>query len=82
MPTANKLTDAQCRKAEPRATAYKMFDGHGLFLFVSTKGAKVWRMAYRQDGKAHVLLLVTPADGSAGTDTSGVADALQLGALM
>ena len=37
---------------------------------------------FRQDGKAHVLLRVTPADGSAGTDTSGVADALQLGALM
>lgn len=57
MPTVNKLTDAQCRKAEPRATAYKMFDGHGLFLFVSPKGAKVWRMAYRQDGKAqtHVI---------------------------
>ncbi|MDQ0072557.1 hypothetical protein J2W34_004362 [Variovorax boronicumulans] len=28
-----------------------MFDGHGLYLFVSAKGAKVWRMAYRVDGK-------------------------------
>jgi integrase len=51
MPTANNLTDSQCRKAEPRATAYKMFDGHGLHLFVSPKGAKVWRVAYRLDGK-------------------------------
>lgn len=57
MPTTNKLTDAQCRKAEPRDKAYKVFDGLGLFLFVSPKGAKVWRMAYRQDGKAqtHVI---------------------------
>jgi len=57
MPTVNKLTDAQCRKAEPRDKAYKVFDGLGLFLFVSPKGAKVWRMAYRQNGKAqtHVI---------------------------
>lgn len=57
MPTVNKLTDNQCRKAEPRDKGYKLFDGHGLFLFISPKGAKVWRLAYRSDGKAqtHVI---------------------------
>lgn len=57
MPTVNKLTDNQCRKAEPNDKGYKLFDGHGLFLFVSPKGAKVWRLAYRVDGKAqtHVI---------------------------
>lgn len=50
MPT-NTLTDNVCRKAQPREKDYKLFDGGGLFLFVSTKGAKVWRQAYRFQGK-------------------------------
>lgn len=50
MPT-NSLSDSQCRAAKPREKAYKLFDGHGLFLYVSPAGAKVWRMAYRVDGK-------------------------------
>lgn len=50
MPT-NTLTDNACRKAAPREKAYKLFDGGGLFLFVSPTGAKVWRQAYRLNGK-------------------------------
>lgn len=50
MPT-NTLTDNACRKAAPREKAYKLFDGGGLFLFISPTGAKVWRQAYRFNGK-------------------------------
>ncbi|MDR1275831.1 MAG: Arm DNA-binding domain-containing protein [Candidatus Accumulibacter sp.] len=39
MPT-NKLKDAQCRGAMPKARPYKILDGGGLHLFVSSTGAK------------------------------------------
>lgn len=32
-----------------------MFDGGGLYLFVSAKGAKTWRMAYRVGGKQKTI---------------------------
>jgi len=54
MPT-DTLTDAKCRAAKPQATAYKIFDGGGLFLWVSPKGAKVWRLAYRLAGKPQTM---------------------------
>lgn len=57
MPTTNTLTDAVCRAAKPGAKAVKMFDGGGLFLFVSPKGAKVWRLAYRVNGKAQTATI-------------------------
>lgn len=47
----NTLTDAKCKAAKPTEKAQKIFDGGGLHLFVTPKGAKVWRMAYRFDGK-------------------------------
>jgi integrase len=55
MPT-NTLSDNDCRKAEPRAKAFKLFDGNGLYLWVSPKGAKVWRQAYRFAGKPDTLV--------------------------
>lgn len=48
MPT-NTLTDHKCRSAKPEAKDRKLFDGHGLHLFVSAKGAKTWRLAYRNE---------------------------------
>jgi integrase len=56
MPT-NRLTDHQCRSAKPAEKARKLFDGGGLYLFVSPKGAKVWRVAYRLDGKPQTATL-------------------------
>lgn len=50
MPT-NTLTDAQCRKEKPGDKPKKLFDGGGLHLYISTKGAKSWRVAYRLAGK-------------------------------
>jgi hypothetical protein len=49
MPT-NTLTDAKCRAAKPREKLNKLFDGGGLHLCVTPKGAKVWRVAYRLNG--------------------------------
>lgn len=57
MPTANNLTDAKCRAAKPGDKAQKLFDGHGLHLFVSPRGAKVWRVAYRLEGKPQTATL-------------------------
>jgi integrase len=53
----NKLTDAQCRLAKPADKARKLSDGHGMFLFVTPKGAKVWRMAYTLHGKEQTEVL-------------------------
>lgn len=50
MPT-NTLSDLDCRKAKPADKPQKLFDGGGLHLYVSTAGAKTWRVAYRVDGK-------------------------------
>ena len=37
--------------AKPRGTAYKLFDGGGLYLFVSKTGSRSWRYKYRYSGK-------------------------------
>lgn len=41
------LTDAQARKASPRDKPYKISDSGGLYLYVTPKGFKSWRMKYR-----------------------------------
>ena len=45
------LTDTQCRKALPADKDYKLGDTGGLYLFVTAKGGKSWRMKYRFAGK-------------------------------
>ena len=47
----NSLTDAKCRGAKALDKPYKLFDGHGLHLYVLPSGAKTWRVAYRVGGK-------------------------------
>lgn len=49
MPT-NTLTDAQVKRLQPREKPYKVFDGAGMFLYV-TETSKIWRVAYRVNGK-------------------------------
>lgn len=46
-----KLSDAKCRSARPAEANYKLADGHGLYLFVKTNGARLWRYDYRHGGK-------------------------------
>ncbi len=45
------LSDIQCRKARPADRDYKLADERGLYLYVTTKGYKSWRMKYRFAGK-------------------------------
>lgn len=49
------LTDIAIRNAKPKEHAYKLFDGGGLFLFVTPTGSRLWRLAYRFAGKAKQL---------------------------
>jgi len=49
------LTDTHIRSLKPDVKPRKYFDGGGLFLFVPTNGSKLWRMAYRFDGKSKLL---------------------------
>ncbi|MEY9494543.1 hypothetical protein ABIF33_003563 [Bradyrhizobium elkanii] len=51
------LTDASCRTARPKDKPFKLSDGGGLHLLVATTGAKLWRYAYRFDGKQKLLAL-------------------------
>lgn len=50
MPT-NTVTDAVCRLTKPSEKPQKLSNGHVLHLYISPKGAKTWRMAYRLNKK-------------------------------
>ncbi|MGO4477421.1 tyrosine-type recombinase/integrase [Massilia sp. 2TAF26] len=50
------LTDTQVKNAKSKEKPYKLFDGGGLYLEVTTSGGKLWRMKYRKlDGKENRL---------------------------
>ncbi len=49
------LSDVACRTARPVATIKKLSDGWGLQLWVHPSGSKLWRYAYRYDGKQKLL---------------------------
>lgn len=53
----NTLSDARIRALKPGDKLQKIFDGGGLHLVVTAKGAKVWRVAYRVDGKPQTASL-------------------------
>ena len=42
------LTDMQVKNAKPKAKAYKLADGGGLYLEVTPVGSKLWRMKFKQ----------------------------------
>jgi len=45
------LTDKEIRAAKPKEKEYKLFDGGGLYLSITPKGKKWWRLKYRFNGK-------------------------------
>ena len=49
------LTDMECRAAKPRDKSYKLFDGDGLYLLVTSAGKKTWKLKYRIWGKEKKL---------------------------
>ncbi|MGB6926473.1 MULTISPECIES: tyrosine-type recombinase/integrase [Psychrobacter] len=51
------LTDSQVKQAKPQDKPYKLADGGRLYLWVSTSGAKSWRMDYvRPIGKKRATI--------------------------
>lgn len=51
------LTDTKVRTAKPIGKTQRLFDGGGLYLEVSPKGGKWWRLKYRFGGKEKRLSL-------------------------
>ncbi|MGE4324251.1 MAG: tyrosine-type recombinase/integrase [Sphingobium sp.] len=51
------LTVAEVRNAKPAERDYKLADSGGLYLYVTTKGAKSWRYKYRHATKEKRLTL-------------------------
>ncbi len=52
-----KLTDTACKSAKSKDKPYKIADGGGLYLEVTSTGSKLWRMKYRMHGKEKRLSL-------------------------
>lgn len=51
------LTDKAVKAAKPRQKAYKLTDGKGLYVLVTSEGRKYWRLKYRITGKEKLLAL-------------------------
>jgi integrase len=51
------LTDSFCKNAQAKAKPYREFDGGGLYLQITTAGAKYWRLKYRYLDKEKCLAL-------------------------
>jgi integrase len=49
------LSDIAIRHAKPGETDIRLFDGGGMFLLITPKGAKWWRFKYRHGGKNKLL---------------------------
>jgi hypothetical protein len=64
------LTDTIARNAKPAAKPVRMFDRDGLYLEVSPRGGKWWRLKYRYAGKEkRVGALMRAIDGYEGSLT-------------
>jgi len=51
------LTAKEIQSAKPRDKEYKLFDGGGLYLAVTPKGGKWWRLKYRFNNKEQRIAL-------------------------
>ena len=49
------ITDAALRAMKPGAKARKIADDKGLYVYIPPNGSRLWRMAYRHDGKQKTL---------------------------
>lgn len=52
-----KLTKSACDKFKPKEKSYKKFDGGGLYLEVTSRGTKLWRLKFHFQGKEKRLSL-------------------------
>lgn len=53
----NQLTDTKLRNLKPRDREYRAADGEGLYIQVSPKGSKLWRLRYFFQKKEKMLTL-------------------------
>ena len=53
------LSDIQVKNAKPKDADYKLSDGGGLLILITTTGSKLWRMQYRYEGKQKSLAFGT-----------------------
>lgn len=51
------LSDTKVRALKPKNKAYRVYDERGLYLQVSTSGARLWRFKYQFDDKEKLLAL-------------------------
>jgi len=51
------LTVTEIKNSKPKDKTYRLFDGGGMYLEVSPKGGKWWRLKYRFNGKEKRLSL-------------------------
>jgi integrase len=49
------LTDTEIKKAKPAGGPYRLSDAGNLFLWITPSGGKMWRWAYRYDGKQKLM---------------------------
>jgi len=49
------LTDTEVRKAKAQDEAYRLSDGGSLYLWVTPAGGKLWRWAYKHEGKEKLM---------------------------
>lgn len=52
-----QLSDRKCQTAKPLDRVVKLSDGDGLQLWIMPTGGKLWRFAYRYDGKQKLLAI-------------------------
>lgn len=50
-PLSNVLTNAKVKSLQSKEKAFKVFDGNGLYLYITPNGTKSWRFDYRFNGK-------------------------------
>jgi len=55
--SAKPLTETVIRGLKARESPFKVSDGGGLHLLVTPAGTKIWRLAYRHDGRQRCLTL-------------------------
>ena len=51
------LTDTAIKKAKATGRLQKLSDGAGLQLHIAARGSKLWRLAYRYEGKQKAMAL-------------------------
>ena len=54
------LRDLQCRNVKPRASAYRLRDGGGLFLQIKPNGLKYWQFRYMKPDGREGLIQIGP----------------------